>query len=171
MPGGRKAGDPTGERCDEVAELVGRQRSIDPAVPFSQLRVVILGAQHDLERSGAAHEAREVLGGASAGEQTERRLELTEDRRLSRGKAHVAGQHELAAGAADATLDLRDGDEAAHAQMAKQEGDRQIAGQRRRLRPVFADPSHVDVGNEVVGVGAREHEHPGGVAGLGALDE
>jgi hypothetical protein len=82
------------------------------------------------------------------GEQTERRLELAEDRRFARGKAHVAGEHELAAGAADAALDLRNGDEAARAQMAKQEGNRRIAGQLRRLRPVFIDPGHVDVGNE-----------------------
>ena len=68
------------EGSDKFAELVGRQCSIDPAVPFSQLRVVILSAQHDLERSGAADEAREVLSGAPAGDQTEGRLELTEDR-------------------------------------------------------------------------------------------
>jgi hypothetical protein len=37
------------------------------------------------------------------------RLELTEDRRLSRGKAHVARRRELAANAAYAALDLRDG--------------------------------------------------------------
>ena len=80
MAGGRKRGDPMGERLDEIAERVGGQRSVDPAVPFSQFRVVVLRAQHDLERSGAAHEAREVLGSAPAGEQTERRLELTEDR-------------------------------------------------------------------------------------------
>ena len=140
---------------DEIAELVGGQRSVDPAVPFGQLRVVVLGAQHDLERSGAAHEASEVLGGAPAGEQTERRLELTEDRRLARGEAHVARQHELAAGGADATLDLRDGDEAACAQMAEQNGDRRLAGQLRRLRPVLGDPGQIDVGDEVVGVGAR----------------
>jgi hypothetical protein len=55
--------------------------------------------------------------------------------------------------------------------MAKQEGDRRIAGQLRRPRPVFIDPGHVDVGNEVVGVGALEHEHLDGVAGLDSLNE
>ena len=112
-----------------------------------------------------------MLGAAPAGDHAERRLELTEDRRLARGKAHVARQHELAAGAAYATLDLRDGDEAACAQMAKQQGDRRLAGQLRRLRPVLLDPGHVDVGNEVVGVGALEHEHLDGVVGLGLLNE
>jgi hypothetical protein len=38
-----------------------------------------------------------------------RRLELTEDRRLSRGKAHVERRRELAANAAYAALALRDG--------------------------------------------------------------
>ena len=100
-----------------------------------------------------------MLNGAGAGKQTERRLELTEDRRLSRGKTHIARQHELATGAAHATLDLRDGDQAAGAQMTKQAAERRFAGELRRFLPVFADPSHVDVRDEVVGVGAREHEH------------
>src|SRR6185295_7453222 len=100
--GGWKPGDPLGERSDEVSELVGGQRSIDPAVPFSQICVIVLRAQHDLERPGAAHEAREVLSASSAGNHTERRLELTENCRLSGGEPHVARQHELAANAADA---------------------------------------------------------------------
>jgi hypothetical protein len=111
------------------------------SIPYPALSLSpILRAEHDLERPRAAHEAREVLGGAPAGEQTERRLYLTENRSLSRGKAHVARQHELAAGAAYATLDLRDGDEAACAQMAKQEGDRRFAGQLRRRLAVLFDP-------------------------------
>ena len=102
---------------------------------------------------------------------TERRLGLTENRRLARSKAHVARQHELAAGGAYATLDLRDGDEAACAQMAKQQGDRGFAGQLRCLLPVLFDLGHVDVGNEIVGVRALEHEHLDGVVGLGSLNE
>jgi hypothetical protein len=39
LAGGGEAGDPMRERFDEGAELVGRQRSVDPAVPVSQLRV------------------------------------------------------------------------------------------------------------------------------------
>ena len=73
------------------------------------------------------------------------RLRLTENRRLARSKTHVARQHEFAAGAAYAALDLRDGDEAAGAEMAKQEGDRWFTGQLRRLFPVLCDPRHVDV--------------------------
>jgi hypothetical protein len=61
-----------------------------------------------------------VLRSAGAGEQTERRLELAEDRRLARGETHVAGQHELAAGTANPPFDLRDGDQAAGAEMMKQ---------------------------------------------------
>jgi hypothetical protein len=58
VAGGRKPADPMSERSDKVIERTGGQRSIDPAVPFSQLRVVILRAQHHLERPRAAHEAR-----------------------------------------------------------------------------------------------------------------
>ena len=106
-----------------------------------------------------------------AGDQAEPRLGLTEDRRLSRGKPHVARQHELAAGAADATLDLRDGNEAARAETPKKEGDRRFAGQLCSLLTVRLDPGDVDVGNEVVRVGAPEDEHADGVVGLGSLDE
>ena len=55
--------------------------------------------------------------------------------------------------------------------MAKQKPDRCFAGQLRRLLPVLFDPGHVDVGNEIVGVGALEHEHLDGVVGLGLLNE
>ena len=55
--------------------------------------------------------------------------------------------------------------------MAKQEGDRPFAGQLRRLRSVLIDPGQVDVWDEVVGIGALEHEHLDLVVGLGALDE
>jgi hypothetical protein len=34
---GGKLGDPTSERSDELVEHIGRQRSIDPSVSFSQL--------------------------------------------------------------------------------------------------------------------------------------
>ena len=75
----------------------------------------------------------------------ERQLQLTEDRRLSRGETQVARQHEFAAGAAYATLDLGDGDQAARAQMTKQKGDRRFAGQLGRLGAVLLYPGHVDV--------------------------
>jgi hypothetical protein len=63
------------------------------------------------------------LSGSSAGEQAERRLELTEDRRLARGEPHVTGQHEFAAGTAYSSLYLRNGDQAAGAQVMEQECD------------------------------------------------
>src|SRR3981189_3227091 len=96
------------ERVYEIIERVGGERPIDPAVPFSQLRVVILRTQHDLKRPRTAHEAHEVLGSAAAGDLTEGRLWLTENSCLSCRKAHVARQHEFAAGGPYAALDLRD---------------------------------------------------------------
>src|SRR5262249_11504872 len=116
-------GDPMSERSDEIAELFRGQRAIDPAVPLGQLRVVVLRAQHDFERPGAAHETCEVLDAACAWVHTRPCLRLPENRRLARGKAHVARQHELAAGAARAPLNLRDADEAARAETAKKKAD------------------------------------------------
>jgi len=66
VAGGWEPGDPMSDRADERAELAGGQRAIDPAVAFSQRRVVVVRAQHDLKCPGAAHQARQVLDAAGA---------------------------------------------------------------------------------------------------------
>ena len=43
--------------------------------------------------------------------------------------------------------------------MTEQESDRGFAGQLRRLGPVLGGPGEIDVRDEVVGVGACEHEY------------
>jgi MFS family permease len=48
---------------DELAELGGGRRAVDPAVALCELRVAVVRAEHDLERPAAPHEAGEVLGG------------------------------------------------------------------------------------------------------------
>ena len=68
------------QRFDEIAKRAGGQRPIERPIPLSQIRVVVLRAQHDLERTGTAHEAGEMLGGAAARYQAKRRLRLTEKR-------------------------------------------------------------------------------------------
>src|SRR6185436_17733250 len=50
-------------------------------------------------------------------------------------------------------------------------GDRRFASQLRGLLPVFFGPGHVGVCDEMVGVGAPEHEHLDGVFGLGSPNE
>jgi hypothetical protein len=40
--GGRKFGDPMGERLDEIAELLPGQGAIDPVIALSKLRIVVL---------------------------------------------------------------------------------------------------------------------------------
>ena len=59
--------DSPGECSDKIAELRGGQCSIDPAVSLCELRIVILRAQDDLERTAATHETCEVLDAARAG--------------------------------------------------------------------------------------------------------
>lgn len=73
--------------------------------------------------------------------------------------AEVVGEHELPTGTAYPPLDLRDGDQAAGAQVVEQECNGRLADQSRGLSPVFLDPGQVDVRDEVIGVLAREHEH------------
>src|ERR1041385_7228483 len=112
-----------------------------------------------------------MLGRACSGNHTEGRLELTKDRRLARRKAHVAGEYELAADSANATLDLRDGHETAGAQVPKDLAHRGIAVELRCRLAVLFDSSNVDVRNEIVGVGALEHDDLDGVIGFGSLNE
>src|SRR5262249_21261441 len=135
---------------DKLTQCVGREHAINPAVPFSKLCVIISRAQHDLERPGTSHEPREVLYPASARHCAKCRLRLSKDGRTAGGKAHVARQHELAAGGAYTPLDLRDGDQTTRAQMTKHQRNRCFAGQLRSLLPVLLDVVHVYMGNEIV---------------------
>src|ERR1700730_7899174 len=171
MAGGGKTGNAKRERSHEITEFTCRQCSVDPAIALCNLSIVIIGAQHNFERPPTAHEAREVLSGARSGNHTKRRLELTENRRLARGKAHVAGEYELAAHAANAPLDLSDGNKAAGAQVPKDLADRGFSVELRCRLAVLLDPSNVNVGNEVVRVSALKHDHPDRVVGLSSLNE
>ena len=89
--------------------------------------------------------------------------------RKTRNVAAIRSEHKAAA--ADAPFDLRNGDEAACSEIAEQDGDRGLAGQLRRLLPILADPRYVDVRDEIVGVGAREHEYLDRAVGLGSLNQ
>jgi hypothetical protein len=171
VAGSREARDPMSQGFDEILKGIGGQRAVNPAVALGEIGVEVLRAQHHLQGSRATHEPREVLGGGAAGELTECRLELTENRRLASREAHVTRQNELTAGGANPTLDLRDADEPAGAQITKQKPDRCLAGQLRRLRPVPGDSIQVDMGDEIVGVGTLEDKHPDSVISLGVLNQ
>src|SRR6185369_12137643 len=112
-----------------------------------------------------------MLSRARSGNHTEGRLELTEDRRLARGKAHIAGEYELTAYAANATFNLRDGDEAAGAHVPKDLADRGIPVELRCRLSVLLDPSNINVGNEVIRISALEYEHLDRLVGLGLMNE
>ena len=98
-----------------------------------------------------------MLDAARAFDGAQRWLHMPEDRRLLRGKAHVAGEQELAAGPSDTARDLGDGDQPALAQTPEQKAERRLPGQLGGGLPVLGDAVHVDVGDEVVRVGAAEH--------------
>ena len=119
LAGGRKPGDPIRERSDEIGERPGGQRSIETALAFGQFRIAIVGAQHDLECSGARHEASGMLDSSSPRDHTEARLRQPKiaDSRVA-SACRTPGQ--IRCRPADATFDRRDRDEAACAQMVKQ---------------------------------------------------
>src|SRR5262249_19584932 len=56
-------------------------------------------------------------------------------------------------------------------EIAEQRGDRRLAGEPRRFLPVLLDAREIDVRDEVIGVGAREHEHLEPVVCLGLRDQ
>jgi len=70
-----------------------------------------------------------------------------------------------------APFDLRDGHDAACAQVAEKKPDGGFAHQPGRLLPVFLDPSHVDMGNEIVRVRTLEHKHLDRVVRFSLLNE
>jgi len=43
-----RAGDPVGERSDEIVEAASRHGAVYPAVSFGEFGVVVIGAQQDL---------------------------------------------------------------------------------------------------------------------------
>jgi len=55
--------------------------------------------------------------------------------------------------------------------MAKQEADRRFASELHRFLPVLVDLGHVDVGNEIVRIGARENDYADGLVRLGELNQ
>src|SRR5450755_4351772 len=167
---GWKAGYAMSERLDEIAECSGWQRSIDPAVAFRHLRIVILRAQQHFDRPAPAHETGKMLGGACAGDQPEPCLRLTKNCRLARSEAHVTRQHKLAAHTAHATFDLRNRDQAACTQIAKYRRKRRFAGELCCQPAILRNPSYVDMGDEIVGVGTLEQQYMDGVIGLGLLN-
>src|SRR5580700_6034123 len=112
-----------------------------------------------------------MLDPAGAFDPTERRFHMPEDRAAARGETHVAGQREFTACTPGAALDLGDGDEPAGAQIAEEKPQGRFAGELRGAVPVFGDPVQVDVGDEVIGVSALEHDHADVVVGLRLLDE
>src|SRR6476660_9272479 len=112
-----------------------------------------------------------MLGATGAWKDTKGGFELTHDGGLTRSESHVTRQRELAADPAHATFDLRDGNEPAYAQIAKQQAQRWLAGQLRRRFPVPSNPGDIDVGNEIVSVGTLEDDHLHIVICLSLLNE
>jgi hypothetical protein len=77
------------ERDRELIEL-DKAGSRESRGPLGEFRVIVLGAQDNLEGASAPHEPCEVLGDAAAGDLIERRLERREDLGLACGEPHVA---------------------------------------------------------------------------------
>src|SRR5271154_1637856 len=80
---------------DKRRQLVRRQRSIDIAVTFCQLRREIIATQELLQRASAPDEPWQSLRRAAARNKPNRHLWLAEDRFAKGSKTHVNGQRDL----------------------------------------------------------------------------
>src|ERR1700679_179192 len=91
---------------DKRRQLVRRQRSIDIAVAFCQLRREIIATQEHLQRASPPDEPWQSLRRTAAGNEPDRDLWLTEDRLAKGGKTHVHGERDLTPSAPGAALDF-----------------------------------------------------------------
>src|SRR5277367_3228068 len=95
---------------DKRRQFVRRQRSIDIAVTFCQLRGEIIATQKHLQRASPPDEPRQSLGGTAARNKPDRHLWLAEDRFAKGGKTHVHGERDLTASAPGPSLYFGNGD-------------------------------------------------------------
>ena len=89
------------------SSVVG-DRPVDVPVLLRARSVEIVGHEQDLERAPASDQPRQPRRRTAARDHSGSDLELAEQRVLARGEAQVAGQHELASGAAGASADRGD---------------------------------------------------------------
>src|ERR1700694_153375 len=91
----RKCGEAVSELRYKMRQLVRRQRSIDIAVTFCQLRREIIGTQKHLQGASPPHEPWQSLRRAATRNKTPCYLWLAEDRFANGSKTHVHGQCDL----------------------------------------------------------------------------
>src|ERR1700689_2006095 len=94
---------------DKRRQLVRRQRSIDIAVTFCQLRREIIATHEHLQGASPTDEPWQSLRTAAARNQPNRHLWMAEDRFANGSKAHIHGQCDLAPSAPGPSLDFRNG--------------------------------------------------------------
>ena len=100
--------DASRQCVDERTELVVGQRAVHVAVALGQFGGEVGAAEHDLQGAAATDQPWQPLRPAAAGDDPERDLGLRQERATDGGEAEIEGEHELAAAAAGASLDLRD---------------------------------------------------------------
>src|SRR5712691_12219379 len=105
-----EGGDPARERVDEAVQLRVRKCPVDVSVSFRGVAVEVVRAENDFERAAAADEQWEAFRSAAAGIYSHPDFGLAQSGVLARREAHIAGEHELAAHAADAASNLCDAD-------------------------------------------------------------
>src|SRR6202167_4823894 len=94
---------------DKGRQLVRRQRSIDIAVTFCQLRREIIATHEHLQRTSPPDEPWQSLRRTAARNKPDRHLWLAEDRFANGSKTHVHGQCDLTPPAPGPSLDFGNG--------------------------------------------------------------
>src|SRR5262245_18845506 len=100
-----------------------------------------------------------MLSATRARYDSERGLELTEDRRTSRSKAHVTREDELTPNSTNSTFYLRDANQATSTQTPKHQTDRRFTTEFYSSVSILFEPSHINMRNEKVRVPTLKNNH------------
>src|ERR1700733_4739977 len=94
---------------DKRRQLVRRQRSIDIAVTFCQLRREIIATHEYLQGASPPDEPWQSLRSAATRNEPNRHFRMAEDRFTKGSKTHVHGECDLTASAPGPSLDFGNG--------------------------------------------------------------
>src|SRR5580700_1100592 len=162
----RKRGDTASQFLDKRRQLVRRQRSIDIAVTFCQLRREIIATYQHLQGASPPDEPWQSLRRAAARNKPNRHLRLAEDRLADGSKTHVYGQRDLTPSAASPSLDFGNGD---LRHVPEPLADRLCKTKAARMGHRFgsgSDPAQTRVGYKEIGKRALQDHNPDALIGL-----
>src|ERR1700754_2877837 len=146
------------EVIDESIQFGVRNRAVYPAILFRGVGIEVIGAANDLQRTRAAGQRGKPFGRTTAGNHGHANFDLREHGLFLRRETDVACQCQLRAVAAGTTTKLGHANHTRLGEAGDELGPRAELSRAGLVRNHFA-ALEVVVRNEIVGVGALEHDH------------